>query len=167
MPLRLLLFMQVLLAYVHPLPQAYGKSKAAFREARCDIPTGEWRVLKQTDLSQCKDACSEQVECKAFVHISGWNRCRLMTQGKPQFAIRFHSAQKAQSQLMQEVKIDQDYTGKDLRKIEAKNLELCLESCRNTKECLAVTYIEGYQACWLKKTAGRFLEKIFTCGEKI
>jgi hypothetical protein len=167
MSLHPLVLLLVPLVFIQPWSRALAENTSVYREGRCDIPKGEMQVLKQTDLPKCKDACSLQAGCKGFVHISGWNRCRLLTLGQPQFAIRFHSSEKAENQLMKDPKIDHDYTGKDLRKVETKDLDLCLEACKNTKECLAVTYIEGYKACWLKKTAGRYLEKVFTCGVKV
>jgi hypothetical protein len=57
-----------------------------------------------------------------------------------------------------------DDSGKDLRRIAPiSRAEDCSSECIKDERCLAFVFIEGYQVCWLKKSIGKFIEKINWC----
>lgn len=55
----------------------------------------------------------------------------------------------------EEVYADTDSTGVDLESVRNLSLKTCVNYCRNTQGCVAVSWVEKTQWCWLKGAVGQ------------
>ncbi len=145
-----------------------SNSQAQDREftirANCDIPSPVLHSLAKKTQSECQTACRADSSCQAFVHISGWERCNLIGKHKNPATITFISAEKDAAGQLQAAQKNKDHSGKDLRKVDSQSWEACVQACNQDAACRAITYIEGYRACWLKASGGKLRDKTFSCG---
>ncbi len=138
-------------------------------EEHCDIGAANLRDLPTPTADACRDACDADAQCAAFTHISGWNRCFLKKGTKPKTTIKMYSGfvtGEGAERAIAEEGYDLDHNGKDWKKHDINVPAECKDLCLKAPECQAFTLIEGYRACWLKKTAGKLKGKIFRCGIK-
>lgn len=152
------------------LPGWGGASVAATAiEDHCDIGGANLRDMPTPNAEGCRDACDADTACAAFTHISGWNRCFLKKAGRPKTTIKMYSgfiAAGGAQRVVAEEGYELDHNGKDWKKYDTNSPAECKEQCLQAPECMAFTLIEGYRACWLKKTAGKLKGKVFRCGVK-
>lgn len=146
---------------------AIGQVQWQFQN-NCDIPGSSLESLKKSSKIECQAACEGQEKCRAFVYVTGWQRCFLKEQGVKKATIRFVSgdlsADKNRSFEASKMKMDHDHTGKDLGQVVLDQADACGLACQARSDCHAFTYIEGYRVCWLKAAGGRLIEKVFQCG---
>lgn len=137
-------------------------------KTNCDIPSASLRETKTATLEECQKLCDETTECKAVVHISGWKKCALKTQGKKTSQLKFISGELDESHVYTKdsFKEENDHTGKDLKREVLDDANACGDACAKNAECKAFTYLDGYRVCWLKKGGGKFNPKIFSCSVK-
>lgn len=138
-------------------------------ETHCDIGAANLRDMGTPTAEACRDACDHEASCAAFTHISGWNRCFLKKATRPKTTIKMYSGfitAEAGQRTVAEEGYELDHNGKDWKKYDTNNPAECKEQCLKAPECLAFTLIEGYRACWLKKTSGKLKGKVFRCGVK-
>lgn len=138
-------------------------------EEHCDIGAANLRDMPTPTAEACRDACDSDTTCAAFTHISGWNRCFLKKASRPKTTIKMYSGSihlEAGTRTVAEEGYELDHSGKDWKKLDINKPAECKEKCLNAPECLAFTLIEGYRACWLKKTTGKLKGKVFRCGIK-
>jgi hypothetical protein len=58
-----------------------------------------------------------------------------------------------------------DDSGKDFKRVAPiQSPDNCKNACLDEAQCKAFVFIEGYSVCWLKKTTGRFADKVFSGG---
>ena len=133
----------------------------AAMEKNCDLLGSH--VFKKTVDSpkRCKKMCVDRGDCKGSVFISGWNKCFLKGDIKRKTKVTMISGIKGQPTMR-----DMDFTGKDDKQISVKKVKKCKESCLSRPQCTGFTFIDGYQTCWLKKTPGKLISKIFFCWVK-
>lgn len=137
----------------------------------CDIPGENYTHKKLTNEVECKASCDEDKKCQAFTFISGWNRCNLKTSFKKSFNIEmiagYVDGRETKTPTLSQYFFSSDSTGKDMKSITTlKDHKQCGQACLTEERCLSFVYIKGYSMCWLKKTKGRIIDKVFYCGHK-
>ncbi len=133
----------------------------------CDNPSPVVKDSKATSLEDCQAQCDGNAECKAVVFVSGWKKCWHKKAAK-QANLRFISGEMPadHSFAVGAYKVENDHTGKDLKREVLGSADECGKACEGNKDCQAFTYLEGYKVCWLKKAGGHFNPKIFYCAAK-
>lgn len=136
---------------------AYAKEFAS----NCDLAGTNLKAIKKTEKANCLKHCLDNKNCRGAVFISHWNQCFLKKSIKRKVELALISAEKSGP-----LKADQDYSGKDYKQTSQKTAQQCLDQCKTEAQCQAITYMQGYQTCWLKKTKGNFRSKVFYCFQK-
>jgi hypothetical protein len=132
----------------------------------CDNPSPIVKDSKASGLEDCQEQCEQVAQCKAIVFVSGWKKCWLKGAVK-QASLRFISGELSAGRYEQgHYQVDNDHTGKDLKREVLATPDECGKACESNTDCRAFTYLEGYKVCWLKKAGGRFLPKIFYCAAR-
>ncbi len=134
-------------------------------KANCDLPEASLFETKAQSEEECKKLCADKAECGAALYITGWKKCALKKQGKKTARLKFQSAELGEGRVYQKgsYKDDNDYTGKDLERLVLESADACGEACAKNAQCETFTYLDGYRVCWLKKTKGKFVPKVFSC----
>jgi hypothetical protein len=138
--------------------------------ANCDLPLPTFKKLKAGSAEQCADFCKNNEQCNSFVFISGWRQCQLKNKKTRPRKIQMNSAYQGSDQLKQtldDVRMNHDIKGADLKRVApVKTLEQCMKACSEHSKCVAITYVDGYDVCWLKENFKSWQPKIFSCGIK-
>jgi hypothetical protein len=138
--------------------------------ANCDLPLPTFEKLTASSAEQCAGFCQKNDRCKSFVFISGWKQCQLKNKKTRPRKVQMNSAYQGSDQLKQtldDIRMDHDIKGADLKRVApSKTLEQCIKACSEHTKCVAVTYVDGYDVCWLKKNFKKWQPKIFSCGIK-
>ena len=130
----------------------------------CDLPLATTiRSVKTKDVLTCQIQCQEDLACKLFVFVSGWQRCFLKMGKDKQFSVKFFTGVKLRGKI-DRIDEDTDISSGDILRVDDTNLAQCKEKCRTTSACKAFTWIAGYRTCWLKNEATPRKPKIFYCG---
>jgi hypothetical protein len=131
-------------------------------DAHCDFPGKAFLNRKVKTQDECKALCEAESKCQSWVFVSHWNNCALKDHSPKKRTVRFMAQTREEP-----LKVDHDYTAKDMKNLGGtKNAEECFSSCQKDEKCSGVTYIDGYQSCWLKTGPGRTVPKIMYCGKK-
>ncbi len=138
------------------------------RVPHCDLPQAKnvADALKAESVDACEVHCAGVDKCRAYVFISGWNRCFLKGEPGKQAKLRFYAGEVRNGAVLESA-FDRDYSGKDLRRVtHVKSGELCGKECLGEPKCKAFAHLGGYDDCWLKSSVGTAREKVFTCGTR-
>jgi hypothetical protein len=139
-------------------------------ETDCDVTGSEIRSLKQASPEVCAATCEAEASCRGWSFISGWNKCSLKSTIKSKTKVRMYSGRVDRSKSPAMISLEgwqKDESGKDFRRVApVTRAEDCSNECLKDQRCLAFVFIDGYQVCWLKKSIGKFSDKVFTCGQK-
>lgn len=147
-------------------------ASAMTMRTNCDIPKHTYKTLKNRTLLQCHEDCKVDSSCKAFTHVSHWDRCFLKSASKPSFHVVMEAAMATSKHADKEkiftpIKSQSDSTGKDFENIfSLKTSEQCQEACKGNSRCSSFVFIKGYNSCYLKLKGGKLVQKVFTCGVK-
>jgi hypothetical protein len=137
-------------------------------QADCDITGPDLKSFISASAQDCGRSCQELGECRGWSHISGWNRCFLKKSVKSKTNVRMYAGQVDRSGEAAKIAIEgwqKDDSGKDYKRVApVKTADDCKNVCLGESQCKAFVFIEGYSVCWLKKTTGRFADKVFSCG---
>lgn len=129
------------------------------------MPAASLKETKAATQEACQQLCAETAGCKAALYVSGWRKCALKSDAKKTARLKFQSAEMGEGRTYQagSFKDDNDYTGKDLERLVLDSADACGEACAKNSQCESFTYLDGYRVCWLKKTRGKFVPKVFSC----
>jgi hypothetical protein len=108
----------------------------------------------------CADACWARVACKAFTFNVTKNACFLKSgYGQPKrnsnavsgaFQNRLGTLPEVPSSSAFDIKVGIDFLGGDLYNRRPVSLEQCQALCVNEDRCVAFSYTESKNWCWLK-----------------
>ena len=167
--MRKSLVFTVLLFFVDTGSVRATGADASLVEADCDITGTDLRTSKEGSAEDCSKACESDGGCRGWSFISGWNKCFLKSNMKSKTKVRMYAGIVDRSKNPAVVLQDgwqKDNSGKDFRRIAPlKDHRECSTECINDERCKAFVFIEGYQVCWLKQSAGRMYDKVFSCGK--
>ena len=134
------------------------------KQTNCDIPGPALSSQHTKDADQCSGLCQNELRCRSYVFISGWQRCFLKSQNK------VTSLTIAAGKKNDDGSITQwdhhDLVGRDMRSARAKDVDECGSICTQDTKCVGFAYLDGYQTCWLKDQlkSGKPYAKTFSCG---
>jgi hypothetical protein len=146
---------------------AVVQPERGFSEGSCDIPGSTLASEAKGDAEACRAACKAEEKCRAFVFVTGWNRCFLKAKADRQVPLRMHAGQliDESARIMGPIAADHDESGKDLRRVSGvKSAPACAALCVEEPACKAFAFLDGYGDCWLKGNKGRLRPKTFTCA---
>ena len=127
----------------------------------CDIVGDNVKQIKKKDKESCLSECTSLDKCKAAVFITSWNMCFLKGSVKRKVNVIMSSSLKNGS-----IQKGLDYSGKDLSNHVEPTAKACLLRCNGMDSCTGITYIGGYDTCWIKHTQGKLYPKKFYCYQK-
>lgn len=139
-------------------------------QTNCDITGPDIKTMKTESPEVCATACQAELSCQGWSFISGWNKCFLKSKIASKTDVRMFAGRVDRSSDPAAISLSgwqKDDSGKDFRRIApVKKSDECADACVKDAKCLAFVFIEGYQVCWLKKTVGKFTDKVFSCGRR-
>ena len=135
--------------------------KADEIKKNCDLIGAKTVNFKSSSERECLKKCQSEASCQGMVFISGWKRCFLLDKIKREASLRMFSGEKGGKG-----KYNHDYSGKDLKRLAFSKKSKCQQACKEDKDCIGYTYLEGYRDCWIKNTRGKLFEKTFYCWQK-
>ncbi len=167
-PMKMLWGLLVGVAFALSFPSSAARGVKAQVTEDCDALGPDLHSFKSSEAEACGAACIKEATCRAWTHVSGWNRCFLKKKVSLKSGVRMLVGQIDRKKDPVEVSIlgwRKDDSGKDLRRIAPTTKpEDCSAACLQEALCVGFVFIEGHNVCWLKKSQGKVASKVFSCG---
>ena len=141
-------------------PEVEVYDKGCVREG-ADFKGADLTWFDTDSFDTCAKECAEETQCASITYRNDPPHCWLKTKEGGRAGPNMDNTLTSMnmecdtSELDTSCKdVDTDYPGSDIQHTHAPTFEECAIFCRDTAECVSITYRASDQSCWLKHKEG-------------